>query len=296
MCEHGPARLLIGAHLLLLIQSALIVFSQIELGAAQIGIAATAAASAAALIWAGIERLRRPPRAPRHTTTMPEPDQTTVRGANSQWQVVAFQAGMIVLLLAGAVLLGTTAHGATSTIGRTWPVAEPDALAEIEARAARQPASIAGKFGARSGWTALKGATLGKTQTNRVRSVVPFYTLDFDLRLPGGKLLYPKGYTFNPLNYVSLPQRLVVVRPADIGWAARYAALTDWILLAAGGPEDEDALSIGERLGRPVFILEERVKQRLGLTVAPVIVRQVGTHLELTEVKPERTPARGNRP
>jgi len=203
----------------------------------------------------------------------------------TQWRVVAFQSGMIVALLAGALLLAATARGATSTIGRTWPIAEPDALAEIEARAARQPSSMAAEFGARPGWSALKGARLGTAQANRVRSVVPFYTLDFDLRLPGGKVLYPKGYTFNPLTYVSLPQRLIVVHPADVAWAARTAALTDWILLTAGGPRDEDALSMGERLGRPVFILEERVKQRLGLTVAPVIVRQVGTHLELTEVK-----------
>lgn len=227
---------------------------------------------------------------------MPDFDQTARRGANSQWRVVAFQSGMIAALLAGALLLGATAHGATSTIGRTWPIAEPDALAEIEARAARQPASMAAEFGARSGWSALAGARLGTTQANRVRSVVPFYTLDFDLRLPGGKLLYPKGYTFNPLTYVTLPQRLIVVHPADIAWAARTAALTDWVLLTAGGPKDEDALSMGERLGRPVFILEERVKQRLGLTVAPVIVRQVGTRLELTEVKLDRFPARKARP
>lgn len=218
------------------------------------------------------------------------------KGPSSQWRVVAFQSGMIAVLLAGALLLGATAHGATSTIGRTWPIAEPDALAEIEVRAAREPQSMAAEFGPRSDWSALKGAELGTAAANRIRSVVPFYRLDFDLRLPGGKLLYPKGYTFNPLTYVSLPQRLVVVHPADIGWAARNARLTDWILLTAGGRKDEDALSLGERLGRPVFILEERVKQRLGLTVAPVIIRQVGTRLELTEVKLDRAAARKARP
>lgn len=223
---------------------------------------------------------------------VPEPEPAANGAPGSQWRVVAFQSGIIAALLAGALLLAATAHAGTSTIGRTWPIAEPDALAEIEARAARQPASIAGQFGPRTGWSALKGAQLGTARTNRVRSVVPFYSLDFDLRLPGGKVLYPRGYTFNPLTYISLPQRLIVVHPADIAWAARTAALTDWILLTAGGPKDDDALSLGEKLGRPVFILEERVKQRLGLTVAPVIVRQVGTRLELSEVKLDRSPAR----
>ncbi|MBV1686385.1 conjugal transfer protein TraW [Novosphingobium sp. G106] len=208
---------------------------------------------------------------------------------------------MIAALLAGALLLAATAHAGTATIGRTWPITEPDALQEIEARASRQPSSMAAQFGARSDWSALKAASLGQTTQTRVRSVFPFYTLAMDIALPGGKVLYPKGYTFNPLAYVSLPQRLIVVDPADIGWAARTASLTDWILLTAGRRPDslqigDDALSLGERLGRPVFILEERVKQRLGLTVAPVIVRQVGERLELTEVRLAPNNARKVRP
>jgi conjugal transfer pilus assembly protein TraW len=218
-----------------------------------------------------------------------------------QWRVVAFQSGMIAALLAGALLLAATAYAATSMIGRTWPIAEGDALEEIEARISRQPANMAPQFGPRSEWSALKAAPLGRTTRNRVRSVVPFYTLAMDIALPGGKMLYPKGYTFNPLAYVSLPQRLVVVDPADIGWASRIASPTDWILLTAqnetgGGRHQDDALSLGEKLGRPVFILEERVKQRLGLTVAPVIVRQVGQRLELTEVHLDRTAGREARP
>jgi conjugal transfer pilus assembly protein TraW len=92
---------------------------------------------------------------------------------------------------------------------------------------------------------------------------------------------------------VSLPQRLVIVHPRDLDWALKTATLSDWILLTGdndrgGGDAQDDALSLGEKHGRALFILEERVKQRLGLTVAPVIVRQVGTRLELTEVRLDR--------
>jgi conjugal transfer pilus assembly protein TraW len=131
----------------------------------------------------------------------------------------------------------------------------------------------------------MQAASLGITTQARTRSVVPFYTLDFDVKLPDGTMLYPKGYTFNPLTYVSLPQRLVVVHPRDLGWAIRTARPTDFILLTAG-----DALALGERVGRPLFILEERVKDRLGLTVAPVVVAQAGQRLLLTEVPPSRQP------
>lgn len=201
------------------------------------------------------------------------------------WRVVAFQSGTFLGLLIGALAVASSARADTSSIGRTWPIAEPDAMAEIEAAAARQPANMADRFGPRSGWTALKGATLGIAQHSRVRSVVPFYTLDEEVRLPDGHVLYPKGFTFNPLTYVSLPQRLVIVHPRDLAWALRTAALTDWIILTGGGDAQGDALSLGEKHGRALFILEERVKERLGLTVAPVIVRQVGQRLELNEIR-----------
>jgi len=208
------------------------------------------------------------------------------------WHVVAIQSALIAGCLAGALIVAGAARADTSTIGRTWSIAEPDAMAEIETRAAKQSPNMAEKFGPRSGWSALKGATLGVAARDRVRSVVPFYTLDREIRLPDGKLLYPADFTFNPLTYVSLPQKLVVVHPRDLGWALRTAALTDWIILTGGGDARDDALSLGEKHGRALFILEERVKDRLGLTVAPVVVRQVGQKLELTEVRVDRAPVR----
>lgn len=202
--------------------------------------------------------------------------------------VAIFQAVNVGALVLASALVGATADAATSTIGRTWPIAEPDALLEIEGRTARLPADMRSEFGPRSTWTAMKAATLAPTTINATRSVVPFYTLDTEIRLPGGDVLYPKGYTFNPLDYVTLPLRLVVVQPRDLDWALATAGLADFILLAAGDAHDEDAITLSERTGRPIFILEERIKQRLGLTVAPVIVRQQGRKLMLTEVRLDR--------
>jgi conjugal transfer pilus assembly protein TraW len=138
----------------------------------------------------------------------------------------------------------------------------------------------------------MKAAALMPATRSQTRNVVPFYTLDTEIRLPTGELLYPRGYSFNPLAYVTLPQRLVVVHPRDLGWALKTARLTDFILLAAGSARDDDAITLSERTGRAIFILEERVKDRLNLTVAPVIIAQIGQRLELTEVRLERT-ARG---
>ncbi|WP_404339777.1 conjugal transfer protein TraW [Sphingomonas sp. MMS12-HWE2-04] len=174
---------------------------------------------------------------------------------------------------------------ASSMIGRTYPIAEPDALTEIEARVARLQRDLSPKFGPRSSWSALRAAPLGVAAADRVRAVVPFYTLDFDIRLPDGRTLYPKGYVINPLRFVRLAQRLVIVAPGDLGWALKAARETDFILVTGG-----DAITLSERSGRPIYILEDRVKARLGLTVAPVIVEQTGQKLTLTEFGPRNRP------
>lgn len=189
------------------------------------------------------------------------------------------------LMLAITGLKAPQARAETSTIGRTWPIAEPDALAEIEARANALPPDMSAEFGPRSSWSAMRAAALDDAGQNRVRNVVPFHTLEFDITLPDGRVLYPKGFTFNPLAFVSLPQRLIIVHPRDLGWATHYARPEDFILVTAG-----DAISLSEETGRTIFILEERVKTRLGLTVAPVVVQQVGQKLQLTEFGPKNRP------
>jgi conjugal transfer pilus assembly protein TraW len=192
------------------------------------------------------------------------------------------EAASLAALLLSPAMLVQPAEAATSTIGRTWPIAEPDALSEIEGKVASL-SPMAGKFGPRSNWTAMHSAALGVTRRNAVRDVVPFYTLGDDIRLPDGRILYPKGFAFNPLTYVRLPQRLIVVHAGEIGWALDEARPTDWILLASGSAPSPDPIALSQKVGRPIFILEDAVRQRLGLTVAPVIIAQTGTKLVLDE-------------
>lgn len=184
-----------------------------------------------------------------------------------------------------ALALPGFAHGEVSKIGRTFPITEADALSEIESKVVAQPATMAGRFGPMNRWQALRAAALAPAPVNRTRFSVPFHTLEEDIRLPDGRLLYAKGYTFNPLSYVTLAQRLIIAAPRDLDWALVRARPSDFILLAAGGPKDSDAITLGRKKARALFILEPRVKERLGLTVAPVIVHQVGQRLQLDEYR-----------
>ncbi len=206
-----------------------------------------------------------------------------------RWTVIG-QGLTIAALLAGAMVIGLTGAAAApaspvqfkqSTIGRVWPIAEVDAMAEIAAKVAKLPKDMRQQFGPRHKWSALRAAELDPAPADRVRSVIPFYTLDFDVKLPDGRMLYPKGYSFNPLTYVKLPQRLVIAHPRDLSWALRTARPSDFVIVTAGDP-----IELTERSGRAIYLLEERMKTRLGLTVAPVIVAQSGHKLILSEFGP----------
>ena len=75
-------------------------------------------------------------------------------------RVAWFQASTVAALLIASLFVAGAAHGETSTIGRTFPIVEPDALAEIEAKAAALPKDLGPKFGPRSRWSAMKSASL----------------------------------------------------------------------------------------------------------------------------------------
>ena len=116
-------------------------------------------------------------------------DPSTARRAKF---VALGQAATVMVLIAAALAVAVSAQslvGKSSVIGRTWPIAEPDALAEIEAKVATLPKDMSKTFGPRSKWSALKAASLAVAPSDRTRSVVPFYTLEFDITLPGGKTL-----------------------------------------------------------------------------------------------------------
>src|SRR3546814_18292937 len=78
-------------------------------------------------------------------------------------RVDAWQFGTSLMLVFGAFVIAATARGQIAAVGRTWAIAEPDALSEIETSVAQQPKGIAGRFGDRK--------SVGKGQSVAVRVV-----------------------------------------------------------------------------------------------------------------------------
>lgn len=165
----------------------------------------------------------------------------------------------------------------TETVGRVYPIIEIDALEEIEAKVASTPFDPK-VFGGEDDWSALKSPALPLAPEANTRDVIPFFSLSFDIPDKDGNILYPKGYTFNPLEYMRLPQRLIVVNDEQLEWAFTQAETGDMVLLSSG-----NALEATRQVGRAVFKLEKQIRDRFDLKYVPSIVWQKGAKLVIEE-------------
>lgn len=175
------------------------------------------------------------------------------------------------------------------TIGRVYPVAETDALSEIREAASRVDKSKnMSQEMIRTKVHDFRPNTLHplpSAKADKVFQLDMTYTLASDIPDGKGGVLYPKGYAFNPLEYVSLTSVLVVIDAGDkrqVDWfkTSPYAVDYHARLLLSGG----DYYDLTKKLDRPVFYLMDDVAKRLQLAAVPSVVRQSGKKLEVTEV------------
>ena len=112
------------------------------------------------------------------------------------------------------------------------------------------------------------------------------HTLEQDLVDAQGTILYPRGFTFNPLQYVSLSGALVVIDgsdPEQVAWfqGSPYGANRRALLLLSGGL----AAPLRDELRRPVAYLTEDIARRLQLRAVPSVVMEQDQHLTVREVR-----------
>jgi conjugal transfer pilus assembly protein TraW len=172
--------------------------------------------------------------------------------------------------------------------GTVYPVVEPDALAEMKAKAARVNW---GKYLNREKMTRkireYKPKELVKLPAaGQPRSFLAdmSYTLDMDIPDGKGGILYPKGYTFNPLDYVRLERTLVIINGNDkrqVEWfrSSPWNKDMNAMLLLTDG----SYYTLGERLKRPVFYADKLLVTRLKLQAVPSVAVQKGRFIEVRE-------------
>ena len=174
--------------------------------------------------------------------------------------------------------------------GAVWPVAEPDLLAQIEARLGEMEAS--GEMARMRGEAAeharqrieAPGRVEGieAARVRRTRLFDPSITLDRDVRTADGALIAARGARVNPLDAQPLTRDLLFIdgaRPVEVAWALGHERPAR-IVLVAGRP-----LDLMRTHGRPFFFDQGgRLSKRLGLRATPSVVEAEGSALRITEV------------
>ena len=175
------------------------------------------------------------------------------------------RSGVIVI----ALLLGTASVQAKvlGTYGMTYQISENDALAEIEARARQVDWSkVLDKKKVENYQGPPDRMSLPRAKRSRSFLVDMTYTTEIDVPDGKGGILYPKGYTFNPLDYVTYPKTLVVINgsdPEQVKWLAgsEYDKRLDVTLLLTEG----NFKTVAKKVSRPVFYADRKIIERLKL-------------------------------
>ena len=174
--------------------------------------------------------------------------------------------------------------------GATWPVAEPDLLAEIETRLAALEASGAlERFAAEAAARARARieapepvAGIAPAREARRRRFDPAVIVAEDIRAPGGALLAAAGTRIDPLAHAPLTRDLLFIdgtRRVEVDWALAHERPSTIVLLA-GRP-----LALARIHGRPFFFDQGgRLARRLGLAATPSLVTRDGAQLRIEEI------------
>ena len=193
---------------------------------------------------------------------------------------------VFIFILVFGLLPASFASGKNlGAIGRTYPIVEPDLVEEIKAGIDYEKlAKVMAEQ--RRNYQAKDIHALPTAKRDRTFFVDMTYTLDHDIVDENGQIMYPRGLTWNPLDYVSLPNPLVVIDSEDakqVEWFLKspYNKNRQIKLLISGG----FAAPLMKQLDRPVFYLTKTIADRLQLAAAPCVITQNGKKMMVQEIK-----------
>ncbi|MEM4134381.1 MAG: hypothetical protein QXV73_04215 [Candidatus Micrarchaeia archaeon] len=172
------------------------------------------------------------------------------------------------------------------TFGKTYSISEPDAYNEILEKVKKiDMLELTKKIQKKLPEVALVKNSISKATETKVRYFVPKFTLDVDIPDGKGGILYPKGYTFNPLEYIQL-------RGAFLFFDANSATQIQWIKTMGYNQDlnitflatEGDVLKASKLLETSVYKATPIIIKKFNIVKSPSYVRQVGKALEITEI------------
>jgi conjugal transfer pilus assembly protein TraW len=172
--------------------------------------------------------------------------------------------------------------------GKTYPVIERDASEELKERVRSidwQKRLAKNSIDSMKRYKPDTTKSLLRAREDRVRMVDMTYTLDFDVTDGKGNVVYPKGYTFNPLDFMHYDRTVVVMSGADreqVEWfkTSRYFKKPNVMVLITDG----NYYDLSEELGQPVYFAHEKIVSRLQLHYVPSVAVQKKRMMEVSEI------------
>lgn len=172
------------------------------------------------------------------------------------------------------------------TNGATYKIEEPDAYEELMARVAKVDWNkITKKYQTDTEKLTKVELNLGKSKQDRKFAIDPTYILSFDVKDEKGNIIYPKGFRFNPLDYIQFPYRIVLFNARselEINWLKKQSWLNDWntMLIVTSG----DTSKTEEKLGKTVYKADEQMVKKFRITKTPSILTAKDKQIIVEEI------------
>ncbi len=210
---------------------------------------------------------------------------------SGKWFAAGRKAICSVLILLLFATSSPAEHLQLEPLGKTFPVNEPDLLTELRQQMPAPEQLYKETRQAIDKFQPVAVKPLQRASATRSYHIDPTYTLNQDLTDGRGNLLYPKGYSFNPLDYLPFTGGLLVIDGSDKGqiewlYASPYITNQQIRILLSDG----NATELSEELGRPVYYFTADAAKRFQVTAVPALVMRDGDQLKVHEFNIRRRP------
>lgn len=194
------------------------------------------------------------------------------------------RSALIILLLFASVASAEIRK--IGTYGAVYPIRENNALEEMQRKARQADMSQFQKEARKK----IENATLPTTPLPRCETADRYlvdmtYTTPIDIPDKDGGILYPKGFQFNPLDYMDFDRTLVFLNgndPKQVAWfkqSEHFKDLKIKVLITEGKWMD-----LSQTFERQVFYALPIIVDRFGLKAVPSVCRQNGKFMEVEEI------------
>jgi hypothetical protein len=177
--------------------------------------------------------------------------------------------------------------GSVAEFGRTYDIVEPDAYEEVlkavkKVKLEKYKKVLQERI---KKFMVVEEFNIPYAKETNTRYYEPRYELPFDIKDAKGRVIYPRGFTFNPLQYMNLYGSFIFFDARNalhLQWLKKggYAGRMDVMLIATAG----NIRDAGKFLKAQVYRGTKSMLERFDVKRIPCIVRQNGKHLEITEV------------